>query len=148
VAAFARFLVVRLSGREFAIPAGRICGMLQMRGLEVQPMSGLGSLRYLTAMHGRALPIFVPNEDLGLKVQPVSARTCLVLLNTSTREAALDASRADCAMAVDSISRLEDLPASHCRLPHQVRIGDKWRDVLDVDRLCRPRAFVDNSRIA
>ncbi len=141
-----RFLVVRLAGREFAIPAARICGMLQMRGLQMEPAQGLGSARYLASLHGRALPVYIPNQSLGLADRPVSARSCLLLIRgkaAPTPGCTTDAHAADCALVVDSISRLEDLPPNLCRpaLNGQgagtthVRLGEKWREVLDVEKL-------------
>lgn len=137
--AMKRFLVVRLAGREFAVAAARICGMLQMRGLEMQPLEGFGALRYLASLHGRTLPVYVANEALGLKPQTVSARSCLLLVRgeeSPLAEGSLDSSAARCALVVDSISRLEDLPPSCLKLPAQVRLGEKWRDVLDLEMLC------------
>lgn len=142
-----RFLVVRLAGREFAVPARRICGMIQMRGLHVEPLEGLGALRYLATVHGRALPVYVPNGALGLADRPVSARSCLLLIRgtaAGSREE-LDAAAAQCALAVDSISRLEEIPPASCRPPVQaaqldpghVRLGEKWRQVIDLDEVCR-----------
>lgn len=145
MAAMKRFLVVRLAGREYAVAASRICGMLQMRGLEMQPVDGFGALRYLASLHGRTLPVYVANERLGLKPQPVSARSCLLLVREGGSEPAqgeLDAAAAHCALVVDSISRLEDLPQSCQKPPSQVRLGEKWREVLDIDLLCAPASPV------
>jgi len=138
-----RFLVVRLAGREYAIPASRICGMVQMRGLEMQPIEGFGEVRYLANLHGRTLPVYVPNRILGLEEQPVSSRSCLLLIRGERAEGvreALDADAADSALVVDSVSRLAEVPAAfHRTSGGQVRLGEKWRDVLDVDLLCRAR---------
>ncbi|MBI4893213.1 MAG: chemotaxis protein CheW [Acidobacteria bacterium] len=141
-----RFLVVRLAGREFAIPAARICGMMQMRGLQMEPAQGLGAARYLASLHGRALPVYIPNQSLGLADRPVSARSCLLLIRGKASPSQgfdTDAHAADCALVVDSISRLEDLPPNHCRPAadghgsgtSHVRLGEKWREVLDVEQL-------------
>lgn len=163
MAAGVRFLVVRLAGREFAVPAWRVCGMMQMRGLHVEPMEGLGAMRYLATVHGKALPVYVPNGELGLEDRPVSARSCLLLIrggaaagggNAGYKEE-LDAAAAKCALVVDSISRLEEIPPGSCRTtgqearpdPHQVRLGEKWRQVIDVDRVCQSRGQAVLSRI-
>lgn len=163
----ARYLVVRLAGREFAVPASRICGMVQMRGLEVQELAGFGAMRYLASLHGRALPVFVPNGVLGVEDRPVSARSCLVLIRGGAQSGAAgeeqpDAGRAHCAMLVDSISRLEEIPAEFRRSlegvsdggkswtgekawsREKVRLGEKWRDVIDVDLIfqCRNQAVL------
>ena len=147
VATGVRFLVVRLAGREFAVPAWRVCGMMQMRGLHVQPMEGLGPMRYLANVHGKALPVYVPNSALGLEDRPVSARSCLLLIRGAPKASRenLNAGDAQCALVVDSISRLEEIPHALCRPaekashpnPRQVRLGEKWREVIDVDSLCR-----------
>jgi hypothetical protein len=167
----ARYLVVRLAGREFAVPASRICGMVQMRGLEVQELAGFGAMRYLASLHGRALPVFVPNGVLGVEDRPVSARSCLLLIRGGEKAVAageeqLDAGAAHCAMLVDSISRLEEIPAQFRRPSEcvsdaekasggektgekawsreKVRLGEKWRDVIDVDLIfqCRNQAVL------
>lgn len=124
-----RFLVIRLAGHEYAVPSGRICGMLQMRGVELRRVEGAGALRYITNLHGRSLPIYVPNVTLGLKECAISARTCLLLIRQEEETA-----EAEFALAVDSISRIEDLPAAQVR-SGLVRLGDKWRSVLDLEAL-------------
>jgi hypothetical protein len=153
----ARFVVVRLAGREFAVPAWRVCGMMQLRGLHVEPVEGLGAMRYLASFHGRALPVYVPNGLLGLEERPVSARSCLLLIRNGPAQTApeLDAGGAHCALMVDSVSRLEDIPAAACRRsdpaapqdPEQVRLGDKWRRVIDVEQICRRDAQAVRSRM-
>lgn len=152
-----RFLVVRLAGREFAVPAWRVCGMMQMRGLPVEPMEGLGAMRYLATVHGKALPVFVPNGALGLEDRPVPARSCLLLIRGGSAAGGdeLDAAAAQCALVVDSISRLEEIPPASCRPtgqaarpdPQQVRLGEKWREVIDVDQVCQSRGQAVLSRI-
>jgi hypothetical protein len=157
-----RFLVVRLAGREFAVPAWRVCGMMQMRGLHVEPMEGLGSMRYLATVHGKALPVYVPNGALGLEDRPLSARSCLLLIRGAAAGASavapqedLDADDAHYALVVDSISRLEEIPRASCRPvnlaaqpdPRQVRLGEKWREVIDVDQVCQSRDQAERSRI-
>jgi chemotaxis signal transduction protein len=157
VAAGVRFLVVRLAGREFAVPAWRVCGMMQMRGLHVEPMEGFGAMRYLATVHGKALPVYVPNGVLGLEDRPVSARSCLLLIRGASTASVdhLDAADAQCALVVDPISRLEEIPHSSCRPaekaahpdPSQVRLGEKWREVIDLDSVCHNRAQAVRSRI-
>lgn len=128
MAAGERYLVVRLAGQEYAVPSQRICGMLQMRGLDLHRVEGGGALRYTTSLHGRRLPIYSPNQALGLKECDISARTCLLLIREEEH------GDADFALAVDSISRIEDLPPAQVRAAAgQVRLGDKWRSVLDIE---------------
>lgn len=151
-----RFLVVRLAGREYAVPAGRVCGMMQMRGLHIEPMEGLGAMRYLATVHGKALPVYVPNGVLGLEDRPVSARSCLLLIRGAAVQGGdFDAEDAQCAMVVDSISRLEEIQPAFCRPSdrsapldtRQVRLGEKWREVIDVDHVCQSRLQAVRSRI-
>ncbi len=130
-----RFLVVRLAGQEYAIPSGRVCGMVQTRGVELQRVDGRGALRYVTSLHGRTVPILVPNRVLGLAERAISARSCLLLIRQEDADPET-AQEADFALAVDSVSRLEILPPAAVRASAGlVRLGDKWRTVLDLEAL-------------
>ena len=126
-----RFLVVRLAGQEFAVPANRVCGMLQMRGLDARPVENEGSLRYLAEVHGKSIPVLVPHARLGLKERPVSARSCVLLIRAEE-----EPHEARCGLMVDSISRMEDISQAQQRPSGQIRLGDKWREVLNLDALC------------
>ncbi|MGC4054336.1 MAG: chemotaxis protein CheW [Paludibaculum sp.] len=124
-----RFLVVRLAGQEFAIPSNRICGMVQTRGMELRQVAGCGALRYWTKLHGRSMPVYAPHRALGLADRQITARSCLLLIRERPT-----AAEAEYALAVDSVSRLEVLPPASVRADTgQVRLGDKWKLVLDLD---------------
>ncbi len=146
-----RYLVVRVDGAEFAVPASRVCGMLRMRGVTVETVDGLGPIRYLASLNGRTMPVYVPNRLLGRRDRPISARSCLLLIRDQNSHGK-DGDSAQRALLVDSISRLEDLPAA-CLRPStlgsqgQVRLGEKWRDVLDLDSLCPAQPAVTLNRI-
>ncbi|MGJ5818817.1 chemotaxis protein CheW [Paludibaculum fermentans] len=130
-----QFLVVRLAGHEYAIPSGRVCGMVQTRGVELHRVDGRGALRYVTSLHGRTVPIYVPNRVLGLAEQDISARSCLLLIREVQAEEE-SGQEADFALAVDSVSRLAVLPPAAVRAGQGlVRLGDKWRTVLDLEAL-------------
>lgn len=130
-----RYLVLRLAGREYAIRACRVQGMMQARGTQLKPVSGLPARPWAARVAGRELPVVLPHGALRLRARPVSARSCLVLIAGPDDEPAF-------ALLADSISRLERV-AAHCTRPveggeftiAQIRLGDKWRDVLDVDKL-------------
>jgi chemotaxis signal transduction protein len=130
-----RYLVLRLAGREYAIHACRVQGMMQARGLQLKPISGSPTRPWAARVAGRDLPVVQPHGVLRLRASPVSARSCLVLIGDS--EDGLEF-----ALLADSISRLERV-AAHCMRPveggeftlAQIRLGEKWRDVLDVDKL-------------
>lgn len=140
-----RYLVVRLAGKEFAVPAARICGMMQVRGLHLEASEGLGAAQFLARLHGRALPVYVPNQALGLPQRPVSARSCLLLIGRAggASSNSAGAESAGFAVMVDSVSRMEEVPPSLCRPRHsssafaagQIRLGEKWRDVLDLEAM-------------
>lgn len=124
-----RFLVVRLAGQEYAIPSTRVCGMVRTRGMELYRVDGRGALRYVTKLHGRTMPIYVPHRALGLAERAISARSCLLLIRGVP--AAADA---EFALAVDSVSRLEVLPPALVQpAAGRVRLGDKWKSVLDLE---------------
>lgn len=121
----ADYLVLRLAGREFAIPAARVQGMMQARGMDLKHAS----------VHGRALPVVWPHAPLRLRERPVSARSCLLLIGEP-------GGSPEFAFLVDSVSRVERIPIHHTRLEPanefalaQIRLGEKWRDVLDLDKL-------------
>jgi len=146
-----RFLVVRVDGAEFAVPASRVCGMLRMRGMTIETVDGLDPIRYLASLNGRTLPVYVPNRLLGRRDRPISARSCLLLIRDQTTHGK-DCDRAQRALLVDSISRLEDLPTNCLRPPTshsngQVRLGEKWRDVLDLDSLSPAQPAIPLSRM-
>ena len=123
-----RFLVVRVAGQEFALPASRIRAMTQALGLVLTPLEGRGPLRYFVRIDGTTVSVIVPNAALGLPERPITCRTCLLLIDE----------RAE-AILVDSVSRFEELSPACIRSPSRVRLGHKWRTVLDPDHL-RPIA--------
>lgn len=119
------YLVLRLAGREYAIPATRVLGMMQARGL------GLKRAR----VDGREVRVVAPHGPLRLRARPVSARSCLVLIGAPE-------AGPDFALLADSVSRVERIPIHRTRLEPanefalaQIRLGEKWRDVLDLDKL-------------
>jgi chemotaxis signal transduction protein len=131
----ARYLVLRLAGREFAIPAARVHGLMQARGLDLAPAAGSPVRPFRTRIQGQDLPVLQPHGILRLRARPVSARSCLVLIGEPGEGP-------DFALLADSVSRLERVSAHLTRLEPgnefasaQVRLGDKWRDVLDLDKL-------------
>lgn len=119
-----RFLVVRVAGQEYALPASRIRAMTQAMGLALTPVSGLEPLRYVVQIDGAGISVIVPNAALGLPERPISCRTCLLLIDERPE-----------ALLVDSVSRFEDVRPEDMRPPSRVRLGNKWRTVLDPDRL-------------
>lgn len=131
-----RFVIVRLGGQDYAVPAARVAGMIQLRGLDLQPVENCGPIRFRATIHGRLLPILVPHRWLGLQDQPLPPRSCLLLVRNGA-PGLPPPSDAQFGIAVDSISRIEDVPPAFYRSSGHVRIGEKWRAVLDIDRLCR-----------
>ena len=118
-----RFLVVRVAGREFALRASRIGGLVQAAGLTIVPREGREPYRYNVSMDGRDISVIVPNGVLCLPERPIGSRTCLILIDGRPE-----------AILVDSVSRFEEIEPVDLRPPDRVRIGNKWRTVLDVDR--------------
>ncbi|MGC8760768.1 MAG: chemotaxis protein CheW [Bryobacteraceae bacterium] len=131
-----RFVVVRLGGRDYGVAAARICGMMLVRtsDLEAAPPGEAGGERL--RIGGREIPVVRPHGLLGLKGRPVSARSCLVLIRDGARHGGSPAEAAF-ALAVDSISRIEEVPAAFYRAPGRIRLADGWREVLDLDQLQR-----------
>jgi chemotaxis signal transduction protein len=129
-----RYLIVRLAGQEFAVPAESLRGMTHMRGLAPQAIEGRGALRFIATWHGRGVPVYLPHPKLHLMERPVSARTCVLLIGQG------DEQEPHCALVVDSVSRMEEIPPARVRKtpggPDQVWVGGKWRTVLDVSSLC------------
>lgn len=118
-----RFLVVRVAGQEFALAATRIRAMTQALGLSLTPIAGLEPLRYVVQIDGAGISVIVPNASLGLPERPISCRTCLLLIDERPE-----------AILVDSVSRFEDVRQEDMRPPSRVRLGNKWRTILDPDR--------------
>ncbi len=121
----ADYLVLRLAGREFAIPANRVQGMMQARAMDLER----------ARVHGRELPVVRPHTHLRLREHPVSARSCLLLIGEP-------GGSPEFALLADSVSRVERITIHHTRLDPsnefalaRIRLGEKWRDVLDLDKL-------------
>lgn len=144
MATAARYLVVRVCGEEFALDGELVRGMTQARGLGLRDVEERGALRWVVQMHGRLVPVYEANRLLGLRSRPLSARSCVVLLGDGTRTDGVPA----VALLVDSISRMEMIPSALWRAPEaggpaQVKLGEKWRDVLDVAALGQGEAAPD-----
>lgn len=133
-----RFVVVRLGGRDYGVPAARVCGMMLVRTADLEPAPAGRAVR----IDGRAVPVLRPHRLLGLAERPPSARSCLLLVRNGARRGE-PPSDAAFALSVDSISRIEDVPAAFYRAPGRIRLGGVWRDVLDLDGLQRA-AFADS----
>lgn len=118
-----RFLVVRVAGQEFALPASRVRGMAQVSGLMLTPLEGCDPLRYAVRFDGAVVSVLVPNAALGLPERPISSRSCLLLIDERPE-----------AILVDSVSRFEEVTPACIRPPSRVRLGHKWRTVLDPDQ--------------
>jgi chemotaxis signal transduction protein len=129
-----RYLIVRLGGREFAVPAGVLRGTALLRGLAPQAVEGRGALRFIAIWRGRGIPVYLPHAKLGLVERPVSARTCVLLVNRGGE------AEPDCALIADSVSRLEEIPPARRRQatggPERVWAQGKWKTVLEVRFLC------------
>ncbi|MBE7544321.1 MAG: chemotaxis protein CheW [Bryobacteraceae bacterium] len=125
----ASYLVIRLAGREFALDATQVQGMVQARGIDL--LSRPGSVHLL----GFTIRVVEPHEALRLPAPAVTARSCLVLVGELGAPPRF-------ALLVDSVSRIERIPAHLTRLEPsnhfalaQIRLGEKWRDVLDLEKL-------------
>ncbi len=132
-----RFVIVRLGGRDFAIPAARLCGMTLLRTADLAPVRGSGPLRFLLRIDSRSIPVLLPHSLLGLSEGNPSARSCLLLIRDSAPAGAPPPAEAAFALAVDSVSRLEEVPPSAYRSPGRIRLGEAWREVLDPGQLYR-----------
>jgi len=132
-----RFVIVRLQGREFAVPASRVCGMMLMRTADLEPAGPGEPFSRRLRFGGRSIPVVEAAAALGLEPRPPSARSCLLLIRSRKPKAGQPPADASFALAVDSISRIEDIPAAFYRPPGRVRIGDAWRDVIALDQLAR-----------
>jgi chemotaxis signal transduction protein len=141
MSSLSEFLVVRIDGQEYAVEAGRLVGMLQARNLDLKPFVPGSATRWMARVHGRALPVVVPHQLLSRKEHPLTARSCLLLVGQGEQK---DPTAAQFALLADSVSRYEAVPEDLLRaaIPTdyssaQIRLGEKWRDVLDLDRLAR-----------
>ncbi len=132
-----RFVIVRLGGRDFAIPAARLCGMVLTRTADLRPHRPEGPLRFALHLESRTIPVLLPHSLLGLPERSPSARSCLLLIRDSGKSQTPPPADAAYALAVDSVSRIEEVPPSAWQPPGRLRLGEAWRDVLDPDQLYR-----------
>lgn len=132
-----RFAIVRLAGRDFAIPAARLCGMMLLKTASLEQQHPHGPLRFALRLESRSVPVLEPHTLLGLEPRLPSSRSCLLLVRDSARPATAPPAGAAFALAVDSVSRLEEISPSLYRSPGSIRIGNAWRDVLDPEQLYR-----------
>jgi hypothetical protein len=109
--------------------------MMQLRGLALCPEPGSLS-RWRLRVSARDIPVLAPHPWLHLELSPVTARTSLLLLTGP------DSGAPHFALIADSISRTEHIAPRHFRAASpgpfcqaSIRLGDKWRPVLDVDAL-------------
>ncbi|MCX7605290.1 MAG: chemotaxis protein CheW [Bryobacteraceae bacterium] len=131
-----RFVIVRLGGRDYGVPAARVCGMMLVRTADLEPGAGSAPPQAYVRIDGRAVPVIRPHGLPGLEPRRPSARSCLLLIRGGARHEAPPADAAF-ALSVDSISRIEDVPAAYYRPPGRIRLGEAWREVLDLDQLQR-----------
>lgn len=134
-----RYLVVRLAGREYAIPAASVRGMVQLRGAESTLIGAGADGQKLARVEGRVMPLIAIHQLLKLRTPPVGARSCLVLL--AHPESSILPSMA---IVADSVSRIERVRKEDWRMDDsqqwisaQVRLGEKWRGVLEPGLLSR-----------
>lgn len=144
-----RFVMVRLGGQEFAVPAARLCGMVLLRTADLRRAESDGPLRFTLEFESRSVPVLVAHSMLGLDERAPTSRACLLLIRDAARPSAPPPSDAAFALAVDSVSRIEEVPPSGWRPPGRIRLGDVWRDVLDPDQVFRaavahPASFTTN----
>jgi chemotaxis signal transduction protein len=128
---------VRLTGREFALPAEAVRGMVELRAVAQRILGSSAGGGRTALVEGRTLPVIPVHALLGLRERPFSARTCLVLLAQPAGSI-----HPTCALVADSISRIERIQPRHWRgepgqdwMEAQIRLGEKWRGVLDLNQL-------------
>jgi chemotaxis signal transduction protein len=133
------YLIIRLAGREFAVPAASVRGMVALRGAETGVLASGADGQPMARVEGRVMPLIPVHELLGLRARPVGARSCLVLL--AHPESAILPSFA---IIADSVSRVERVKKDDWRIDDtqqwiaaQVRLGEKWRGVLEPGLLSR-----------
>lgn len=134
-----RYLLVRLAGHEYGVVASRVAAMQKALTVKTSVVKDSGGIRRFTMLHGRRLPVVSPHALLGLKERPLTTRSCLLFI-VGAPDQQLETSRF--ALLVDSVSRIENLFAPEVKrtaasawAEAQIRIVDKWRDVLHVDRM-------------
>lgn len=119
-----RFLVVRVGGQEFALPASRVRGMVRALGLTLTPSEPGGRMQAVVWIDGVEVTVMAPHAALGFPDRPISNRSCLLLIDERPE-----------ALLVDSVSRFVDVSPVCVRPPSRVRLGWKWRTVLNPDEL-------------
>ena len=150
-----QWLIVRLSGVEFALPMEPVREMMQLRGQTLCAIPPCGQFRYCLRVNGAWLPVGVPHERLGLRPRPISARSCVVLAESTK----LRGSPVCYGIMVDSISRTEVYKEDELRptnpetgepLPYtlgRLRWNGKWHLALDLGALF-PRQDLEKATLA
>ena len=138
-----QYLVVRLNGREYALPANAVRGMVELRGAAPGTLCAGADGQRAAIIQGRSLPVIPVHQLLGLRERPITARSCLVLIAHPVEEL-----QPRFAFVADSISRVERIQLRNWRgepgedwMAAQIRLGEKWRGVLDLDRLATARGL-------
>ena len=149
-----RFLIFRLGGQEFAVEAARVRDIQHLRGaaLAIAPSEGRPpSLTLNMPLNGKTIPVLSLHQLFGLHRTAANARNCLVVIETQERPNARLVG-----IVVDSVSRVELVSSRHQQPPPgdcpfnpqylwgRIRLGEKWRPVIDVDRILNggPQASV------
>lgn len=135
------YLVVRLAKMEYGVPEARVVAMQKVRSAHIMVLGEGERRRLQMELHGRIVPLVSPYSTLGFRERPLGARSSVLLIGSAgeTRP-----ERTRFALLVESVSRIVKL------YPHEVsrdtaypwsegrvKLGPKWREVLDVEYLLR-----------
>ena len=146
-----RWLIVRLAGVEFALPAEPVREMMQLRGLPLTSMAPCGLFRFKTRLNATWLPVGLPHEPLRLRARPVNARSCLLVVE----RAAPHAFPLRYGIIIDSVSRDEQFARCELQTRHpetgrpfplalgRLRWNEKWHLALDLEALFPARDVLE-----
>ena len=137
-----QYLSFFAAGEEYALPILEVTEIVECTAITRMP-SMPTSIRGVTNLRGRVVPVVDLSVRLGLPESKLTRRTCIVMV-----EATLDREKSVVGLMVDSVSQVMDLPPSQIEPPPTFgtrirvdfvrgmgRVGTHFVPVLELSRL-------------
>ncbi|HEY3445424.1 MAG TPA: chemotaxis protein CheW [Myxococcales bacterium] len=150
-----QYLSFFAAGEEYALPILEVTEILESSQITRMP-SMPRSVRGVTHLRGRVVPVVDLAVRLGLPESSLTRRTCIVMV-----EARLGRERSVVGLLVDSVSQVMDLPPGQIEPPPTFgtrlrvdfvrgmgRVGTHFVPVLELDRLLDVEELLAAGRVA